>query len=59
MLLTVTPDGRTRDIKVVSSLGMGLDENAVAAVSRWTFKPATINGKPVAVQISVEVDFRL
>jgi protein TonB len=38
---------------------MGLDEKAIEAVSQWRFQPATLNGQPVAVQINVEVSFRL
>jgi periplasmic protein TonB len=38
---------------------MGLDEKAIAAVREWRFQPATLNGQPVAVQINVEVSFRL
>jgi TonB family protein len=57
--LIVDADGKTRDIKVARRLGMGLDENAIEAVRTWRFKPARKDGKPVAVQINVEVDFRL
>ena len=57
--LVVGKDGRTYNIRVGQSLGMGLDEKAMEAVSRWRFKPATLNGQPVATQIAVEVDFHL
>lgn len=57
--LVVGPDGRPRDIHVLRSLGLGLDEKAMEAVKNWRFDPAVKDGKPVAVQISVEVDFRL
>jgi len=59
LLIVVGADGRPYDINVRRSLGMGLDEKAIEAVSRWRFKPATRNGQPVATQIEVEVDFRL
>ena len=59
LLLVVGKDGRTYNIRVGQSLGMGLDEKAMEAVSRWRFKPATLNGQPVATQIAVEVDFHL
>jgi TonB family protein len=36
-----------------------LDEKAIEAVKNWRFEPAVKDGKPVAVAISVEVDFRL
>jgi len=57
--LIVSTEGTTRDIYVVRPLGEGLDEKAIAAVSRWRFKPATKDGAPVAVAINVEVQFRL
>jgi TonB family protein len=38
---------------------MGLDEKAVEAVRRYRFKPATLQGKPVAVELNIEVNFRL
>jgi protein TonB len=59
LLLVVGGDGHTYDISVGRSLGMGLDEKAVEAVARWRFKPATLNGRPVATRIAVEVDFHL
>jgi TonB family protein len=57
--LVVGPDGRPRDIRVSRTLGLGLDEKAIEAVKTWKFEPAMKDGKPVAVQINVEVDFRL
>ena len=55
----VGPDGRVRDVKVQRSLGLGLDEKAIEAVKTWKFEPARKDGTPVAVQINVEVNFRL
>ncbi len=55
--MIVGKDWHTYNIRVGQSLGMGLDEKAIEAVSRWRFKPATLNGQPVATQIAVEVDF--
>jgi TonB family protein len=57
--LVVGPDGRPRDIRVARTLGLGLDEKAIEAVKTWKFEPAMKDGKPVAVQINVEVEFRL
>jgi TonB family protein len=57
--MIVGPDGRPRDIKVTRTLGLGLDEKVVEKLSTWRFEPAVKDGKPVAVEISVEVDFRL
>lgn len=57
--MIVGPDGHPRDIKVSRSLGLGLDEKAVEAVKTWKFEPAMKDGRPVAVAISVQVDFHL
>ena len=53
-------DGRVTDIRVVKGVGMGLDENAVAAVKTWRCKPAAgPSGKPVRTLVPIEVTFRL
>jgi TonB family protein len=57
--MVVDPNGTPQQVRVTRKLGMGLDEKAVEAVRRWKFEPAMKDGKPVAVQISVEVNFRL
>ena len=57
--LVVGPDGKPRDLKVARTLGLGLDEKALEAVKTWRFEPAMKDGKPVAVEISVQVEFRL
>ena len=57
--LIVDAAGNPRDIRVVRGLGFGLDAKAMEAVKQWRFDPALKDGKPVNVQISVEVAFRL
>ena len=57
--VNVEPDGSTSHIRVSTSVGKDLDEKAINAVKRWKFKPAMLDGKPVAVQIAVEVSFHL
>ncbi len=57
--IVVTPDGRPSNIKITRAIGLGLDDMAVGTVMDWRFRPATIDGKPVAVQINIEVNFRL
>ena len=59
LMLIVGPDGHPRDIRVARSMGLGLDEKAMEAVKQWKFDPALKDGKPVAVAISVQVEFRL
>ena len=55
--LVVNAEGKPRDIKVVRTLVSDLDQEAIEAVSKWKFKPATIDGHPVAVQVNIEVPF--
>jgi periplasmic protein TonB len=57
--LIVGPDGRTRDIRALRTLGMGLDEKAIEAVRAWRFEPAKKDGQAVSVAINVEVNFNL
>jgi protein TonB len=38
---------------------MGLDEKAVEAVRQYKFKPATKDGKPVKVELSIDVNFQI
>jgi TonB family protein len=57
--LIVDAAGHPRDIRIVRGLGFGLDAKAIEAVKQWRFEPAQKDGKPVNVQISVEVGFKL
>ena len=61
VLLSVIVDaeGHARDIHVVKSLGMGLDEKAIEAVQKWKFKPGMKGGVAVNVRAQIEVNFRL
>jgi TonB family protein len=55
----VGTDGRVHNPKIVRSLGMGLDEKAIEKVLIWRFDPARKDGRPVAVEVNVEVSFNL
>jgi TonB family protein len=57
--LIVDSSGHPRDIRVIRGLGFGLDAKALDAVKQWRFQPALKDGRPVDVQISVEVEFHL
>jgi periplasmic protein TonB len=57
--LVVDETGHTTDIHVIKPLGLGLDEKAIEAVSKWLFKPGMKDGKPVKVYAQIEVTFRL
>jgi len=56
--LVVDTAGRARNLRVVSPLGFGLDEKAIEAVQHWRFQPGLKDGKPVNVQMNIEVEFR-
>lgn len=61
VLLRVVIDekGTPREIGVSRPLGMGLDEKAMEAVRQWRFRPATKDGKAVAMEAIIQVNFRL
>lgn len=55
----IDKEGNVTNVKVLKPLSMGLTEEAVKAVLRWKFKPATLNAKPVEVYYVLTVNFRL
>jgi len=59
LAIEVSPNGTASNIKVMRSLGLGLDEKAMEAVRQWKFKPGYKDGKPVTVAATIEVNFRL
>jgi len=59
LTIEVDPSGAVRNVRVRRSVGLGLDEKAVDAVSHWRFRPATLDGKPVTTEAVVQVNFQL
>jgi protein TonB len=57
--IVVNTDGKAEDIRVVKSLGMGLDEKAIEAVQKWRFIPGKKSGVAVRVKAQIAVNFRL
>ena len=55
----VEPDGTVSHLRIAKPAGLGLDEQAIAAVSTYRFAPATQNETPVAVEIFVQVSFQI
>ena len=55
----IQKDGSVEIARVVRSLGFGLDEKAIEALSQWRFEPAKLNGEPVSVALNIEVNFNL
>ncbi len=52
-------DGRAHNLRVTSSLGLGLDERAIEAVRRWKFRPGYRDGIPVVTSALIQVMFHL
>jgi protein TonB len=59
--VVIAADGTVERARVVKSLDSvyGLDESALTAIRRWTFVPAVIGGRPVAVWSPIVMNFRL
>jgi TonB family protein len=55
----VGSDGQVHDARVDRSLNGNFDEKAMEAVRSWRFEPSRKNGQPVAVEIKVEIRFKL
>ena len=67
--LTVDVKGHPKDIHIVRSAAEGqpqdmqeaaatLDPKAVEAIKKYKFAPASLNGNPVPVSLTIEVSFR-
>ncbi len=57
--IVVDAQGLPHDPKVIRPIGMGLDEKAIEAIKQYRFKPATFKGHPVAVRMTVIVEFHI
>jgi len=55
----IQKDGTVQVIRVVRSLGFGLDERAIEALAQWRFEPATRFAEPVPVAVNIEINFNL
>ena len=57
----VLPDGSVGGVTVIRSLDpvFGLDEEALRAARQWRFLPGTRFGAPVAVLVTIVLEFRL
>lgn len=56
--LRVERDGTVGGIEVLSAVDPGLAAATIEAVENWLFKPATVNGRPVAVFFELTHDLR-
>ena len=55
----VDEKGGLSAVRVVKGLGRGLDQNALVALRQWHFRPGTRGGAPVAMDVEIDVAFRL
>lgn len=55
----VDEGGNVKKAEVIKGIGAGCDEAAVAAVLKTKFKPGKQRGKPVRVQVSIPILFKL
>ncbi|HLL53262.1 MAG TPA: TonB family protein, partial [Myxococcaceae bacterium] len=59
MLVTIAADGSVADVQVKEGAGHGFDEAAVAALKRFRFSPAEVDGAPAPIQIEYVYHFEL
>jgi periplasmic protein TonB len=65
--LTVDAEGNPKDVHLIKSsantvnkkLATELDEKSIKAVKQYRFQPGTYQGKPVPVELNVEVNFQI
>jgi len=56
--LVVNREGKPTGIQVIHGLGPDLDKQAVKALRKWKFQPATANGVVVSAEINEEILFK-
>ena len=57
---TIDEKGIPKDIVALTNLGFGLEQAAIAALKRATFRPATKGGKPISLeQVQIPYEFTL
>ena len=55
----IDADGSAQNLRIVNSLGLGLDEKAIETVQKWRFAPGSYQGQPTPAPVSIAVDFFL
>ena len=59
MAVVVLASGDVGDVQISKPLDPDLDQEATKAMKQWKFRPGTKDGKPVAVEVTVEMTFTL
>jgi protein TonB len=54
----IDANGRVTTMKVVSGPAL-LHQSAMDALKQWKYRPATLDGKPTPMHLTVTVQFRL
>ena len=54
----IGPDGTVQDLKVISGHPL-LREEAIKAAKQWRYQPGSLNGVPIAVTTTMDVNFAL
>ena len=55
----VDAEGNVHDVKVLKGLPNGLSESAVETALEWKYKPALLDGQPIAVFLNLTIRFTL
>ena len=57
---TIDENGIPKDIVALTSLGFGLEEAAIEALKKTTFRPATKGGEPISLEnVQIPYEFKL
>ena len=57
LMVVIDESGKVQQPQILRPVGFGVDEQAIATVTKWTFKPAVRDGKPVPLHMAIEVAF--
>lgn len=55
----ISAEGTLEEVRILRGLPGGLNENALRALKTWRCTPSAKDGRPVAVTVPLEVNFRL
>jgi TonB family protein len=56
--MTVDATGKPGELKIVKPINPVMDRNVLAAVRQYRFAPGTLDGKPAAVPVNLEIVLR-
>ena len=56
--ITIDAAGRVADARILQSIPV-FDQAALDAVRQWEYEPSILNGVPVAVLVTVVLDFHI